>query len=327
MVGLSLINRVFETIEKSVRIMSANSSTSANPQAVLKTDLEGVKFFARGKVRDIYDLDDKLLFVASDRVSAFDVVLPNGIADKGKYLTQFSIFWFDFLKDTVKSHFLTADVNEYPEELQPYSEMLDGRSMIVTKCDRVDVECVVRGYISGSLWKELKEVRAKGSNSVHGFDFPADLVESAKFPEPIFTPATKNDVGHDENISFDQMVNAVGKETAEKCRDLSMKIYTTAADYALEKGIIIADTKFEFGFKDGELILIDEVLTPDSSRFWPVDKYEVGKGQPSFDKQFIRDYLLTLDWDKTAPGPKLPDNIVEQSAAKYREIMNRLTGK
>lgn len=301
------------------------TTTQKAPQAILKTELEGVKLFSRGKVRDIYDLDDKLLFVASDRISAFDVVLPNGIPDKGKLLTQMSIFWFDFLKDTVKSHFITADVDEFPEPLRAYRDVLDGRSMIVTKAERVDVECVVRGYISGSLWKELKEARARGSNSVHGFDFPASLQESEKLPEPIFTPATKNDVGHDENISFAQMIDAVGKETAEQCRDISIKIYNKAAEYAATKGIIIADTKFEFGFKDGELILIDEVLTPDSSRFWPVDQYTVGKGQPSYDKQFIRDFLLTLDWDKTPPGPELPQEIVERSAEKYREIMKRLT--
>ena len=204
--------------------------------------------------------------------------------------------------------------------------MLDGRSMIVTKCDRVDVECVVRGYISGSLWKELKEARVAGSNSVHGFDFPADLQESAKFPEPIFTPATKNDVGHDENISFDDVVKLVGRDLADKVKELSIAIYDRAAEYALGRGIIIADTKFEFGTdKNGELYLIDEVITPDSSRFWPVDGYRTGISPPSFDKQFVRDYLDTLDWDKTAPGPDLPAEVLEQTSAKYQEAYDRLT--
>ncbi len=294
-------------------------------KVLLETKIDSVPLLARGKVRDIYDLGDKLLFVASDRVSAFDVVLPNGIAEKGKLLTQISVFWFGFLKDIMPTHFITADIKEFPEELQKHADQLEGRSMIVRKAERVDVECVVRGYISGSLWKELKEARAKGSNSLLGFDFPENLQESEKFPQPIFTPATKNDVGHDENISFEKMIDAVGKETAEMCRDKSMEIYQKASDYARQRGIIIADTKFEFGFIDGELTLIDEVLTPDSSRFWPEDKYEIGKGQPSYDKQFVRDYLLTLDWDKTAPGPELPQNIIERTAEKYREIIEKLS--
>ncbi len=300
-------------------------TSSTMPKALLETKIDTVPLLAKGKVRDIFDLDDKLLFVASDRVSAFDVVLPNGIPDKGKLLTQISVFWFEFLKDLMPTHFITADVNEFPENLKPYADQLEGRSMIVRKAERVDVECVVRGYISGSLWKELKEARAAGSNSLLGFDFPETLQESEKFPEPIFTPATKNDVGHDENISFAQMVDAVGKETAELCRDKSMEIYTKASDYARERGIILADTKFEFGFIDGELALIDEVLTPDSSRFWPADKYAIGKGQPSYDKQFVRDYLLTLDWDKTAPGPELPQEIIERTVEKYREIIQKLS--
>ncbi len=280
----------------------------------------------KGKVREVYTLEnDLLVMIATDRLSAFDVVLPNGIPDKGKLLTQISVFWFDFLKDLMPTHFITADVAEFPAELQPFADQLAGRSMIVRKAERVDVECVVRGYISGSLWKELKEARAKGSNSLLGFDFPETLQESEKFPEPIFTPATKNDVGHDENISFAKMIDAVGKENAELCRDKSMEIYTKASDYARERGIILADTKFEFGFIDGELALIDEVLTPDSSRFWPADKYEIGKGQPSYDKQFVRDYLLTLDWDKTSPGPTLPQEIIERTAEKYREIIEKLS--
>jgi phosphoribosylaminoimidazole-succinocarboxamide synthase len=294
-------------------------------KALLETKIDSIPLLARGKVRDIYDLGDKLLFVATDRVSAFDVVLPNGIPDKGKLLTQISVFWFDFLKELMPTHFITADVNEFPAELRAYDEQLTGRSMIVRKAERVDVECVVRGYISGSLWKELKEARSAGSGSLLGFDFPESLQESEKFPEPIFTPATKNDVGHDENISFAAMIDAVGKETAELCRDKSMEIYTKASDFARARGIILADTKFEFGFIDGQLALIDEVLTPDSSRFWPADKYEIGKGQPSYDKQFVRDYLLTLDWDKTAPGPELPQDIIERTAEKYREIIEKLS--
>ena len=283
-------------------------------------------------MRDIYDLDDKLLFIASDRISAFDVILPNGIPDKGKALTDMSVFWFDFLKDTARSHFITADVDDFPEKLKLHRDILRGRSMIVKKAERIDIECVVRGYISGSLWKELNEARKEqgtkpgASTTVHGFDFPAELQESEKLPEPIFTPATKNDDGHDENISFAQMVDAVGKETAEACRDKSIEIYLAASKYARTKGIIIADTKFEFGYVDGQLTLIDEVLTPDSSRFWPEGLYQAGKGQPSFDKQFVRDYLLTLDWDKTAPGPVLPQEIILQTAAKYREITDLLTG-
>ncbi len=311
--------------------MLTDSAQSTNT-AALKIDLPGIPLFSRGKVREIYDLDDKLLFIASDRISAFDVILPNGIPDKGKALTDMSIFWFDFLKDIVQSHFITANVDDFPENLKQHGDILRGRSMIVRKAERIDIECVVRGYISGSLWKELKEARVKHatkageSTTVHGFEFPFELLESEKLPEPIFTPATKNDEGHDENISFAQMVEAVGKETAEACRDKSIEIYQKAAKYARTKGIIIADTKFEFGYINGELTLIDEVLTPDSSRFWPEDKYQIGKGQPSFDKQFVRDYLLTLDWDKTAPGPKLPEDIIRQSAAKYSEITNRLIG-
>ncbi len=293
---------------------------------VMETDIKEYPLFSRGKVRDVYDLDDKLLIVSSDRISAFDVVLPNGIPGKGEVLTQMSLFWFDFLKDVVDSHLITANMDEYPDNLKKYREVLEGRSMIVTKAERIDIECIVRGYISGSMWKELKRAREKGSNEVHGFKFPEDLRESDKLPEPIFTPSTKAETGHDENISFAQMVDIVGQETAHLCREKSIAIYTKAADYARGKGIIIADTKFEFGFKDGKFILIDEVLSPDSSRFWPVAEYEPGKGQPSFDKQFIRDYLAGLDWDKKPPGPELPEEIVVKSAAKYREAARLLMG-
>jgi len=294
---------------------------------VLTTDIKEYPLMRRGKVRDIYDLGDSLLFIASDRISAFDVVMPNGIPDKGRVLTQMSLFWFDFLKDIVDNHLVTAEVGEYPEPLRKYRSILDGRSMIVTKAERVDIECIVRGYISGSMWKELQAARKSGSNTVHGFEFPPNLKESEKLPRSLFTPSSKNDEGHDENISFEAMVDQVGRETAELCRDKSIAVYEAAADYALTKGIIIADTKFEFGFKDGRFILIDEVLSPDSSRFWPVAKYQPGRAQPSFDKQPIRDYLDGLDWNKRPPAPKLPDEVVEASANRYREAQRLLTGK
>ncbi len=294
---------------------------------VLTTEIKEFPLLVRGKVRDVYDLGDSLLFVASDRISAFDVVMPNGIPGKGKVLTAMSIFWFDFLSDVVDNHFITADIGSYPAELRKYRDVLEGRSMIVTKAERIDCECIVRGYISGSMWKELKAARKAGSNTVHGFEFRPDLQESQKLPEPIFTPSTKNDDGHDENISFEQLVDLIGGNTAELCREKSLAVYTKAADYALTKGIIIADTKFEFGFKDGKFILIDEVLSPDSSRFWPVDKYEVGQSQPSFDKQPVRDYLAQLGWNKKPPAPALPDEVVEASATRYREAQRLLTGK
>lgn len=296
-------------------------------ESVLKTDIKEYPLFSRGKVRDVYDLGDKLLIVTSDRISAFDVVLPNGIPGKGKVLTSMSLFWFDFLKDVVESHLVASDVDDYPEPLKKYRDILQGRSMLVWKAKRIDIECVVRGYISGSMWKELVKAREKGENEVHGFQFDPRIKESDKLPKPLFTPSTKADDGHDENISFARMCEMVGNETAELCRNKSIEIYSKAADYALGKGIIIADTKFEFGFRDGRFIIIDEVLSPDSSRFWPLDKYLPGKGQPSFDKQFIRDYLGGLDWDKTPPGPELPEEIVEKSAAKYREAEKMLTGK
>ena len=295
-------------------------------KAIMQTDIEEYPLFSRGKVRDVNDLGDRLLIVASDRVSAFDVVLPNGIPGKGQVLTQMSLFWFDFLKDVIESHLITADVDEYPDDLKKHREILEGRSMLVVKAERVDAECIVRGYISGSMWKELVEARKTGSSEVHGFGFPPDLRESDKLPAPIFTPSTKAESGHDENISFEQMVSLIGRETAELCRDKSIAVYTKAADYARGKGIIIADTKFEFGFRDGEFILIDEVLSPDSSRFWPLEHYRPGRSQPSFDKQFIRDYLADLEWDKTPPAPQLPEEIVERSAAKYREVAALLLG-
>lgn len=302
-------------------------SNAAADNVVLTTDIKEYPLIRRGKVRDIYDLGETLLFIASDRISAFDVVMQNGIPGKGKVLNQTSLFWFDLLKDVVDNHLVTANVDEYPVKLRPYRDQLEGRSMIVVKADRVDAECIVRGYISGSMWKELQAARKAGSNVVHGFTFAPTLRESEKLPEPLFTPSSKNDDGHDENISYEQMIEIVGKDTAELCRDKSLAVYQTAADYALTKGIIIADTKFEFGFKNGKFILIDEVLSPDSSRFWPVDRYEVGKSQPSFDKQPIRDYLESTGWNKKPPAPSLPEEVVRASAARYREAQRLLTGK
>jgi phosphoribosylaminoimidazole-succinocarboxamide synthase len=293
----------------------------------MTTEIKEYPMIRRGKVRDIYDLGDSLLFIASDRLSVFDVVMPNGIPGKGRLLTQMSLFWFDFLKNVVDNHLETANVDEYPKPLRAHRDILEGRSMIVTKAQRIDVECIVRGYISGSMWKELQAARKQGAHTVHGFDFPPNLRESEKLPETLFTPSTKCDDGHDENISFDAMVKHVGHETAELCRDKSLAVYKAAADYALTKGIIIADTKFEFGYKDGRFILIDEVLSPDSSRFWPVDKYQPGKSQPSFDKQPIRDYLDTLGWNKKPPAPRLPDEVIAASANRYREAQRLLTGK
>ena len=294
-------------------------------ELVLTTNIREYPLMRRGKVRDIYDLGDTLLFVASDRISAFDVVMPNGIPDKGRVLTQMSLFWFDFLKDVVANHLVTAKVDEYPTKLRRYRSVLDGRSMIVVKAERVEAECIVRGYISGSMWKELVQARSSGSNTVHGFDFPLTLRESEKLPRPIFTPSSKNDSGHDENISFDQLIEIVGSETAALCRDKSLAVYQKAADYALTKGIIIADTKFEFGYKDGTFTLIDEVLSPDSSRFWPVSMYQAGKGQPSFDKQPIRDWLESTGWNKKPPAPRLPDEVVTASSKRYLEAMRLLT--
>jgi len=296
-------------------------------EIILTTDIKEYPLLRRGKVRDIYDLGDSLLFIATDRISAFDVVMPNGIPGKGQVLTTMSLFWFDFLKDIIDNHLITANIEEYPQPLQKYKNILYGRSMVVTKAQRVDCECIVRGYISGSMWKELKAVRQKGLNIVHGFEFPPDIKESGNLPHPIFTPSSKNDDGHDENISYEQLVTLIGQETAELCRDKSLEVYQKAADYALTKGIIIADTKFEFGFNDDKFILIDEVLSPDSSRFWPVDRYQEGRSQPSFDKQPIRDYLDSLGWDKKPPAPQLPQEVVEASAERYLKVQKLLTGR
>jgi phosphoribosylaminoimidazole-succinocarboxamide synthase len=286
----------------------------------METDLKDAKFLRRGKVRDVYEIGDNFLIVATDRVSAFDVVLPNGIADKGKILTQISLCWFARMKDIIENHIVATEVKDFPAVLHKYADILEGRTMLVKKAQTLPVECIVRGYLSGSGWKEYK---AKGT--VCGIKLPAGLMESARLDEPIFTPSTKADEGHDINISFEEMKKIVGDDMAQKLRDTSLAVYKKARDMAEKKGIIIADTKMEFGIHDGRLILIDELLTPDSSRFWSVKDYQPGRGQDSFDKQIVRDYLLTLDWDQTYPGPELPADIVQKTAARYREILGILT--
>ncbi|HOA83894.1 MAG TPA: phosphoribosylaminoimidazolesuccinocarboxamide synthase [Thermodesulfovibrio thiophilus] len=289
-------------------------------KVILETNLQGVKFIRRGKVRDIYEVEDYLLIVATDRVSAFDVVLPNGIPGKGKILTQISLFWFDKVKDIVENHIVSSNVREFPEPLQVYGEVLEGRSMLVRKAKPLAVECIVRGYLSGSGWKEYQK-----TGMVCGIKLPDGLTESEKLPLPIYTPSTKAMEGHDINISFDKTVKILGKETAEKVRDLSLAIYKRASDIAENKGIIIADTKMEFGIYDGKLILIDELLTPDSSRFWSIKDYKPGQSQDSFDKQIIRDYLILIKWDKKPPAPELPPDIVQKTQERYEEIFRILT--
>ncbi len=289
-------------------------------EAILQTEFPELKLMARGKVRDIYDLDDALLLVATDRLSAFDVVLPDPIPDKGKVLNQVSLFWFDAMKDLVPNHILATDVANFPQACQPYADQLRHRSMLVKKSQPLAIECVVRGYISGSGWKSYQK-----DGTVCGIELPGGLAESQQLPEPIFTPSTKAEQGeHDENISFEEAAKIVGQAVAEKVRDLSLAIYNKGSELAAEKGIIIADTKFEFGFLGDELILIDEVLTPDSSRFWPKATYQAGGSQQSFDKQFVRDYLNTLDWDKTAPGPNLPEDVITATREKYVEALRLL---
>ncbi len=288
---------------------------------VMQTDIPEAKLLARGKVRDVYDLDDKLLIVATDRISAFDCVMPNGIPGKGKILTEMSLFWFDLVSDVVPNHLISADVDEYPEFLRKYREQLEGRSMLVVKADRLDVECIVRGYISGGGWREYGKL-----GSICGIKLPEGLVECEKLPENIFTPSTKAEEGHDENVSFEVVCDMIGKEQAEELRDLSIGVYEKARAYAQTKGIIIADTKFEFGKVNGDTILIDEILSPDSSRFWPLDQYKPGASQPSFDKEFVREYLNTLDWDKQPPAPALPEDIVAKTLAKYEEARDLLLG-
>ncbi|HZS26842.1 MAG TPA: phosphoribosylaminoimidazolesuccinocarboxamide synthase [Candidatus Angelobacter sp.] len=289
---------------------------------LLQTNFPELTLHARGKVRDLYSVNGQLLFVATDRISAFDYVLATGIPEKGRVLTQLSLFWFDFLKDTVKNHLITAHVEDYPAPLQNRADDLRGRSMLVTKAQMIDFECVARGYLSGSGWKEYKQTGA-----VCGIKLPAGLKESDKLPEPIFTPATKALTGHDENISFEEMARHTGNDLAEKLRDLTLKIYTKAADYAAGRGIIIADTKFEFGQTDQGIILADEVLTPDSSRFWPADKYQPGKAQESFDKQYVRDYLEEIKWNKQPPAPGLPEDVAHKTSEKYVQAYRVIAGR
>jgi phosphoribosylaminoimidazole-succinocarboxamide synthase len=298
-------------------------SNSLN-DTVLQLELPGIKKIKSGKVREIFDLGDRLLFVASDRISAFDVVMPNGIPRKGEVLTQISYFWFAQTESFQANHLISKAGDPLPKNLQPFADRIGRRYMIVKKCQPLAIECIVRGYLAGSGWKEYQKTQ-----TVCGIKLPPGLKESSELPEPLFTPSTKAESGHDENISFDEAKKIAGGDIAEQARSASLKIYNFARDYARKRGIIIADTKFEFGLDESgkKLVLIDEVLTPDSSRFWPADQYAPGKGQPSFDKQFVRDYLETLDWDKTPPGPKLPDDVVAKTTAKYLDAYERLTGK
>lgn len=297
-------------------------NSTASSRIVQQTDFPELTLHARGKVRDLYSLNGQLLFVATDRISAFDYVLASGIPEKGRVLTQLSLFWFDFLKGTVNNHLVTANVNEYPEPLRKYEDTIRGRSMLVQKAQMIDVECVVRGYLSGSGWKDYQT-----TGSVCGIHLPAGLRDSDKLPEPIFTPASKATSGHDENISFHEMCKRTGPELAEELRDLSIRIYKKAADYAAGRGIIIADTKFEFGRTARGLVLADEVLTPDSSRFWPADRYQPGRSQESFDKQFVRDYLETIKWNKRPPAPALPDEVAGKTSEKYIQAYRVLAGR
>ena len=289
---------------------------------IIQTNLPGVELLARGKVRDVYALGDRLLIVATDRLSAFDYVLPTGIPDKGKVLTQLSVFWFDFLRAVTPTHFLTADVDEYPEPLADYRDQLEGRSMLVKRAQITPIECVARGYLSGSGWKDYQS-----TGGVCGIPLPAGMQESERLPEPIFTPATKAQTGHDENISFEAVAGQVGRELAERLRELTLGIYRRAAEYAATRGILIADTKFEIGVVDGELVLADEVLTPDSSRFWPAETYRPGGPQPSYDKQYVRDYLESIRWNKQPPAPPLPSEVAAKTSEKYRDAYRALTGR
>ncbi|MBI5199561.1 MAG: phosphoribosylaminoimidazolesuccinocarboxamide synthase [Nitrospirae bacterium] len=289
---------------------------------ILKTEFPDLTLLKRGKVRDIYDLDDYLLLVATDRISAFDVILPNGIPGKGKILTQISAYWFRKMEDIIPNHIISIDVKNFPDVCHRYSDVLEGRSMLVKKVNPLPVECVVRGYLSGSGWKEYRE-----RGTVCEIRLPEGLLESSRLEYPIFTPSTKAEEGHDINISFEDVKGLVGNEMAVKLRVLSLRIYSRARDIGEKRGIVIADTKFEFGLNNNELFLIDEILTPDSSRFWSVKTYEAGRSQDSYDKQIVRDYLLTLNWDKRPPSPELPDEIVEKTAKRYQEIFEILTGQ
>jgi phosphoribosylaminoimidazole-succinocarboxamide synthase len=297
--------------------------TTAMHQAILETNFSELTLVKQGKVRDIYDLGDALLMVATDRISAFDVVMAEPVPDKGKILNQLSLFWFEVMKDIVPNHIISGDVDAFPRECKPFADQLAGRSMLVKKTEPLSIECVVRGYISGSGWKSYKE-----SQAVCGIPLEAGLKESDRLSEPIFTPSTKEELGrHDINIDFEQASQRIGKAVAEQVRDLSLAIYSKGAQLALEKGIIIADTKFEFGLLDGQIILIDEVLTPDSSRFWPRESYKPGGTQKSFDKQYLRDYLLSIDWDQTPPPPPLPEDVIRNTRTKYLEALHLITGQ
>ncbi len=290
---------------------------------VLETHLNGVSLRARGKVRDMYDVDEStLLLVATDRISAFDCILGSGIPCKGRVLTQTSLFWFEFLRSVISSHLITADIAQYPEPLRNQKDVLAGRSMLVQKATMINVECVARGYLSGSGWKEYQT-----SGTVCGIPLPSGLRESDQLPGPLFTPATKAHSGHDENVSFEFLVSQIGAQVAERLRSLTLEIYSKAAAYVQERGLILADTKFEFGFVGGHLVLADEALTPDSSRYWLAEEYHPGGPQPSFDKQFVRDYLESIHWDKRPPAPALPDSVVEKTSEKYQEAYLRLTGR
>lgn len=293
----------------------------AKDEVLLETKLP-LPLAGRGKVRDIYELGDQLLFIATDRISAFDCILPTGIRRKGRVLTQMSLFWFEFLRDLVPNHLVSADSGAYPPELRPFGEVLDGRSMVVRRARMVEVECVARGYLAGSGWKQYRE-----TGRVCGIPLPPGLRDGDRLPEPIFTPATKAHSGHDMNVPFERVADLVGTELANRLRELTLAIYQKAANHAKQQGIILADTKFEFGFINESLVLADEVLTPDSSRWWPADSYAPGGPQVSFDKQFVRDYLETLDWNKQPPAPPLPEEVVRKTSAKYLEAYRRLTGR
>jgi len=297
-------------------------------QALMETNISEYPLFARGKVRDVYDLEDKLLMVATDRISAFDVVLPTGIPGKGRILTQMSLFWFELVKDVTENHLITASVDEYPDDLKKYRDILEGRSMLVKKAERIDIECVVRGYMAGSLWKEYKSKALCFGKSdtieLYGLQFPSHLTESERLPYPVFTPTTKAEEGHDQSLTFEEVKKMVGEKQALDLRSRSIRIYKKAADYAERRGMIIADTKFEFGRLDGKLILIDEIFSPDSSRFWDKRLYKQGRPQESFDKQYVRDYLESIRWDKKPPAPELPEEVVEKTLEKYQEAYNRL---
>lgn len=291
-------------------------------EVILKTNITELKKISSGKVRDIYEYGENLLIVSTDRISAFDHILPNGIPFKGKVLNLLSKFWFEKTRDIVKNHLISSDLDELPRELKKYEEILKDRFMIVRRAKMFGVECIVRGYLSGSAWNEYKK-----SGKVCGLKLKENLSESEKLEEPIFTPSTKAESGHDVNITFEEMISIVGEKNAFLLKEYSISLYNFAHNYALKRGIIIADTKFEFGIKDGEILLCDEALTPDSSRFWPLDGYEKGKSQPSFDKQFVRDYLISIGWNKEPPIPTLPEDVIKKTSEKYLEAYNRLTGR